>query len=272
MGLNFQGCWHEEIDMILEYYRPDNLEDSIELLSRTSPETIVLGGGLFINEVIKEPVAVVDIQDLGLDGIKSKGKQLDLGAGVTLQALLNHPACPFALKEAIKHQETYNRRQVATVAGSLVAATGRSSIPGVMLAVDAELEIVGKGNVSEILKLGDFLPLRKEKAAGRIITRVSLPAEIQVAYAYVARSPADFPIVAAAVARWTSGRTRVVLIGYGDQPIMVLDGPDSDGAEAAARDAYSDAGDQWAGAAYRSDIAGVLVKRCLDEIAGRKKD
>lgn len=258
--------------MILEYYRPDKLEDSIELLSRKSPETIVLGGGLFINEVIKEPIAVVDIQELGLDGIKSKGKQLDLGAGVTLQSLLNHPDCPLALKEAIKHQETNNRRQVATVAGALVAASGRSSIPGVMLALDAELEIVGVGNVSEKIKLGDFLPLRKEKIAGRIITSIYLPTEIQAAYAYVARSPADLPIVAAAVARWASGRTRVVLLGSGDQPILVIDGPDSDGAEAAARDAYSDAGDQWANAAYRSDIAGVLVKRCLDEIAGRKKD
>lgn len=258
--------------MILEYYRPDKLEDSIELLSRKTPDTIVLGGGLFINEVIKEPIAVVDIQELGLDGIKTKGNQLDLGAGVTLQALLNHPDCPPALKDAIKHQENYNRRQVATIAGALVAATGRASIPAVFLALDAELEIVGSGNVSEKIKLGDFLPLRQEMIAGRIITRVSFPTDVQVAYEYVARSPADLPIVAVAAVRWNSGRTRIVLLGYGDQPIMVLDGPDSDGAVAAARDAYSDAGDRWAEANYRTDIAGVLVQRCLDDIAGSKKD
>ncbi len=258
--------------MILEYHRPEKIEDMIDLLSRKSPVTIVLGGGLFINEVIKEPIGVVDIQDLGLDGIKSRGKLIDIGAGVTLQSLLEQPDIPLALKDAIKHQETNNRRQVATVAGTLVAATGRSSIPGVLLAMDAELELVGKGNKAEKIRLGDFLPLRKEKIAGKIITGITIPTDIQVAYHYAARSPADLPVVAAAASCWPSGRTRVVLIGYGDQPIMVLDGPDPDGAESAARDAYSEAEDQWASAAYRSDAAGVLVKRCLGEIAGRMRD
>ena len=138
--------------------------------------------------------------------------------------------------------------------------------------MDAELELVGKSNQAEKIRLGDFLPLRKEKIAGKIITGITIPADIQVAYHYVARSPADLPIVAAAVSSWPSGRTRVVLIGYGDQPIMILDGPESDGAESAARDVYSEAGDQWASAAYRSDTAGVLVKRCLGEIAGRMRD
>ena len=257
--------------MISEYHRPDELDDVIELLSRKSPETIVLGGGLFINELIKEPIAVVDIQDLGIDGIKTKGKQIAIGAGATLQSLVEEVTIPLALKEAIKHQETYNRRQVATVAGTLVAATGRSSIPGVFLALDAELDIAGTGKDVNKIKLGDFLPLRKEKITGRVITRITIPADIKVSYHYVARSPADFPIVAAAGARWPSGRTRVVLIGFGDQPIMVMDGPEPAGAEEAARDAYSEAGDQWALGDYRSDAAGVLVKRCLQDIAEIKE-
>ena len=47
---------------------------------------------------------------------------------------------------------------------------------------------------------------------------------------------------------------------------MVFDGLDADGADLAAEDAYAEAGDQWAGADYRSDTAAVLVRRCLDEI------
>jgi hypothetical protein len=47
---------------------------------------------------------------------------------------------------------------------------------------------------------------------------------------------------------------------------MIFDGPDSQGADIAARDAYSEANDQWASAAYRSDTAGILVARCLADI------
>jgi hypothetical protein len=48
---------------------------------------------------------------------------------------------------------------------------------------------------------------------------------------------------------------------------MVFDGPDAIGADLAARDAYAEAGDQWAGADYRSATAAVLVRRCLEEFA-----
>jgi hypothetical protein len=50
---------------------------------------------------------------------------------------------------------------------------------------------------------------------------------------------------------------------------MVFDGPDADGAEDAARDAYSEAGDQWASSAYRSDIGAVLVNRCLEQMTAK---
>jgi len=252
--------------MITEYHRPDNIEDLVALISRKSPRTIVLGGGLYINEIIKEPIAVADLQKLGLTAIKSKGKKLQVGAAATLQSLLDSDRIPAALKKGIKHQETYNRRQVATLAGSLVAANGRSAVGGVFLALDVELVIRRAKTDIEKVKLGDFLPVRQEKLAGGVITEISIPSEIKSSYQYVARSPADLPIVGAAVAQWPSGRTRVVLIGYGDQPVMVLDGPEADGAIEAAKDAYSDADDQWASAAYRSDTAGVLVKRCLEKI------
>ena len=60
----FQGFLNEELIMITEYHRPENLEELFTLVSRKSPRTIVLGGGLYINEVIKEPIAVA---------VKSKG-------------------------------------------------------------------------------------------------------------------------------------------------------------------------------------------------------
>jgi CO/xanthine dehydrogenase FAD-binding subunit len=236
-------------------------------VARKSPRTIVLGGGLFINEVIKEPIAVADLQNVGLDAVQNKGQNLHFGAAVTLQTLLDSDLLPAALQKSIRHQETYNRRQVATLAGSLVAASGRSAVAGVFLALDAELLIAEANVETEKIRIGDFMPVRGEKIAGRVIIEIIISQAVRVAYQYVARSPADLPIVGAAVAQWPSGRTRAVLLGYGDQPVMVLDGPGPEGIVEAARDAYSGAEDAWGSAAYRSDTAGVLVKRCVEEIA-----
>ena len=253
--------------MIIEYHRPKTIEETISLLSREDPCTVVLGGGLYLNEKVKTPIAVADIQSLGLDTIETKGKKHILGAGVKLQQMIDVDQLPPALISSIKHQETYNRRQVATLAGTVITADGRSPIPAVLLALDAELEMIGNNNQSEMIHLGDFLPLREKKLEGKLVIKIIIPSNTKTAYHYAARSPADRPIIAAAVSQWPSGRTRVVLAGYGDQPVMVLDGPDAGGAEIAARDAYSQAGDQWASAEYRADTAAVLVRRSLNQIA-----
>jgi len=253
--------------MIIEYHRPETPDEVLTLLSRKDPHTVVIGGGLYINEIVQDPIAVVDLQALDLNRIELKGKELHLGASATLQAIVVHDNIPLSLVEAIRHQETYNRRQVATIAGSIVAGNGRSAVLSVLLALDGEIVFQGIKKTPERIHLGDFLPIKQELLTGKLITEIILPNIIKAAYFYSARSPADLPIVAAAAARLPSGRTWVVLAGYGDQPRMVFDGPDSRGAEIAARDAYSDAVDQWASAEYRSDTAAVLVLRCLDQIS-----
>lgn len=253
--------------MITEYYRPQKLEDALDLLASEDLSAVALGGGLYINEIIKDPVAVVDLQDLGLTEIRKTGKTLHLGGAVTLQSLLDSGLAAPALENAIKHQENYNRRQVATLAGTIAACGGRSPVIGVLLALDAEVELAAAGDEPQTKLLGDVLPLRDEILSGRLITAVRLPAEVPAAYHYAARSPADLPIIGAAAAQWPSGRTRVVLLGYGEAPQMVFDGPDADGADLAAKDAYAEAGDQWAGGEYRSATAAVLVRRCLEEFA-----
>jgi CO/xanthine dehydrogenase FAD-binding subunit len=257
--------------MIIEYHRPETIDEALALLSRKDPPTVPLSGGLYINEVVKSQIAVVDIQALGLNKIQKKGKNLILGAGSTLQTISENGNTPRALLEAIKYQETYNRRQIASIVGTLIAVTGRSAIPAVMLAMDAVIELVGGKDKTTKLPLGELLPLREDNLLGRLMTSVTIPLGIESRFEYVARSPADLPIVAAAVSQWPAGRTRVVLAGYGDQPVMVFDGPDSEGAEIAARDAYSKSDDQWATGEYRAETAAVLVQRCIEDITEKKE-
>ena len=249
--------------MIIEYYRPKTLEEALELLSRTDLAARPLGGGTALTRPSPDHYVAVDLQDLGLDDIQARGKMLSLGATVTLQRLQSIQGIPRALVEATRHEATYNLRQVATVAGTLVACDGRSSFTTVMLALDARL-LIHPGE--EQTSLGDLLHLRSERLHRRLITNINIPLNADLAYAYVARSPADQPIVCVGAARWPSGRTRLAIGGYGETPMMVFDGTEPSGAETAASDAYSHAGDEWASADYRREIVSILTRRCLKEL------
>lgn len=253
--------------MIAAYHRPQQLKEALSLLAREEHRTIVLAGGLAVNQGgAPADAEVVDIQSLELGGISSRGKTLRIGAAATLQSLLESAETPPALKEAVRRQDAYNRRQMATAAGAVLAGDGRSPFAAALYALDPILVIAEQGRDPAKRHLGDIYALGQEELRGQLITEILVPGQAALAYHAVARSPADRPLVCAAAARWPSGRTRVVLGGTGSRPVLVLDGPTPDGATAAARDAYRDAGDAWASAEYRSDAAGVLVDRCLADI------
>ena len=262
--------------MIIEYLRPTTLEEALRLLSRSQPVTVPMGGGSKINQPSSQPIAVVDLQSLKLNTYKLHGKLLDLGATLTLQTLLERMASASqansgmvgAFSKAIQHEASYNLRQMATIAGTLVAADGRSPFTTVMLALDATVFLRSSsfGNNEEKIGLGDLLPFRKERLQGCLITRVSIPTRVRLAYETVARTPADLPIVCVAASKWPSGRTRVAIGGFGREPWLAFDGSEAQGAEMAAQDAYSRAGDEWASADYRSEAAGILTRRCIESL------
>jgi CO/xanthine dehydrogenase FAD-binding subunit len=255
--------------VIIEYHRPSSLDEALRLLVRKDPTTLPMGGGSILTRPSSKKFAVVDLQQLDLDRITRRGSQVEVGATVTLQVL--HETCSDenltfgkALLKVIEHEANYNQRQQATVAGTLLSAGGRSPLNTAFLALDAQLSLLPG---DETVSLGDLLPVAVDKMPGRLITKIILPQKTQLAYEYVARTPADLPIVCAALARWPSGRTRLALGGFGDYPVLAMDGPEADGMLVAAADAYSSAGDQWAGAEYRQAIASVLAKRCLASFA-----
>jgi CO/xanthine dehydrogenase FAD-binding subunit len=254
--------------MIVEYHRPTQLSEALSLLARDDPAGVPIGGGSAFDRYGGAPLAVIDLQALGLDMIEIKGNTLELGATLSLQALVNwieaHQGIGLgALKNAILHEAAYNLRQVGSVAGALVAADGRSPFATVMLALDTVLSLE-PGN--EPVGLGELLPLREEKLKQRLITRLSLPTNLRLAYETVARSPADRPIVCVGMAIWPSGRTRLALGGFGAAPTLAFDGTEPDGAETAARSAYSQAQDAWASAEYRQEIAEVLAHRAIQSL------
>jgi len=246
--------------MITVYHRPKNLDEALNLLAQ--PKLIPLGGGTLLSRSAADPVEVVDLQSLGLNTVKKQGNSLEVGATVTLQQLLESEHCPEALKPALKLEAPLNLRNAATVAGTLVTADGRSTFATVLLALDAKLDIRSSKDDARTSNIGDFLPLRPRG----LITSVSLPLNVRLAFEYVSRTPADKPIVCAALARWNSGRTRLALGGCGKSPLLAMDGTEAEGIEAAARNAFHEAADEWGSAEYRMDVAATLAKRCWENL------
>lgn len=250
--------------MITTYHRPKTLAEALKLLSR--PNTRPLGGGTLLSKPTNEPVEVVDLQALGLDAIGKNGNDLVLGATITLQQLLESKDCPEALKIAVKLEAPLNLRNSATVAGTIVACDGRSTFATALLALDAKLEQAMFDNSKveyRVSNIGEFLPLRSTS----LITKIMIPLiNVKFAFEYVSRTPADKPIVCAALAQWNSGRTRLALGGYGKSPLLAMDGTEAEGLEPAARNTYHEANDKWASGEYRMDVAATLAKRCLEAI------
>ncbi len=252
--------------MIIEYQRPQTIEDALRKLARAEPRSFALGGGTYLNRARDEQYAVVDLQALGLEVIKISGNLFHVGATSKLQDLYDFKGLPEDLYKAVQLEASDNLRQMATIAGTLVTSTGRSPMVTVLLAMDANLEIQELDTAPRLVKLGDWLPLRANSKPGRLITQITIPINIQLAYEYIARSPSDQPIVCAGLAHWKSGRTRLSLGGMGDAPVLAMDGPEADGIEAAAINAYSHAEDQWGSAEYRQEMAGVLAQRCFQRM------
>lgn len=248
--------------MITQYYRPQTLEEALKLLSQ--PATRPLGGGTILTRWNESSFSVVDLQAIGLDTIRKSGNNLEIGATVTLQTLLESQYSSKALKTALELEAPLNLRNMGTVAGALVTCDGRSSFGAVLLALDAKCCLISDRPV--IFGIGDFLPLRDELLRGKLITKIEIPLNIKLAFETVARSPADKPIVCAALVQWPSGRTRLALGGWGKHALLAMDGNEFGGLYEAARNACADAGDEWASSEYRMEIAGILAKRCLNGI------
>jgi CO/xanthine dehydrogenase FAD-binding subunit len=248
--------------MITSYFRPQSLEEALKLLSE--PNTRPLGGGTMLSRPGDESYAVVDLQSLGLDKLHKSGIHFEIGATVPLQTLLESQHTPAALMTALKRENPLNLRTRGTVAGTLVSCDGRSPFATIMLALDAKLTVLAAE--SETIHLGDFLPQRSSFLQGKLITKIEIPLHAKLAFETVARTLYDKPIICTALAQWPSGRTRLVIGGWGPSPTVAMDGSDASGIEASAHNAAHDAADVWASAEYRSDVAAVLVRRCLEHL------
>jgi CO/xanthine dehydrogenase FAD-binding subunit len=251
-----------EVNMILEYHRPPTIDKALELLSRPSPKSYPLGGGTRLSHNTQEDFAVVDLQNLNLNGVLEESGRLLIGACVRLQGLIDSSKTPTWLKNASAREAGRNLREMETIAGLLMSANGRSPLAIALLAADIHARVLPG---DEGMTFPQLLSVRKNVRQPWLITQITFDAAVDLQCEFIARSPVDLPVLGIAAARWPSGRTRIAVGGFGEAPLLAFDGDKIADVLPAVAESLKDGGDEWASAEYRRTVASVMVKRLLHE-------
>lgn len=248
--------------MITEYHRPENLDQAKKLLSRKTPVTIPLGGGTLISRKTDKPVAVVDLQALGLDRIEFEQYKCQIGAMVRLQDLVENMDLPEGLRRAARRESNINIRRSATVGGLLMKGDGRSPLLGCLLALDVKITWE-PGRKS--IYLSEWLAKDRKKEPGKLITEIDFTLPDEVDYEDVARSPEDRPLVFVTTVEWKTGEIRVVFGGAGNAPILGSDGSKNLLAEVFNRYSYAAAMERAAYTDYQQAAIRTLIERMVPQ-------
>ncbi len=245
--------------MILEYHRPSSLDAALVLLGRSSPLTRPLAGGTIVNQRSNEQFDVVDLQDLSLNHILAEQDKITMGAMVTLQQLVESADLNESVRSAAKADASFNLRQMATVGGTIAAGNGNSVLLTVLSGLHAEITFGGHPTTEYV---GDFLPLRKQRISGKLITSVGFSRQVNLAWEKISRTPSDEADLVVCVAQWSSGRTRVVVGDKSSFPRLAMDGTSASGAAIAAKNLFSGVDE------YMFQMAPILTDRCFMKLQG----
>lgn len=244
--------------MINEYHRAKTINEAVQLLARSTITSYPLGGGTVLSQFKGvDEIAVVDLQDLGLDKISFRSEMVSIGASVTLQQLLEAVSQP-AYRRAIELESSFNNRQRATMAGALVSADGRSPLATLMLALDIKLIWMPGGNE---FSYKEWLLTRKIRGNIGFISAINYSAPAQIVYDQVSRSPQDKPILCISVCRWNPSTLRISVGGFGESPVLFYDGSPSAYTFETCQSVLDGSDDDWASSEYRKHVAKILINR-----------
>lgn len=277
-----------------EYACPDTIAEALGLLTSPGGEAKPLAGGQSLVPMlafrVAAPTLLVDLRKLSeLRGIAITDRGVTLGAMARWSEVLNNVELRTAhplLVAAVGHVAHYQIRNRGTVGGSVAHADPAAELPGILVACDAEIDVVGKAG-ARVIAAADFFqgPLTTALAFDEIVMRIRLPPwpiSRRFGFQEFARRRGDFAIAAAALFYDRHGGTacnaHVVAIGVADRPVRmaaveqvingnIIDEATIAEAERAAIDALDPPDDIHASAAYRRALIGVMVERALRSAA-----
>jgi len=131
--------------MIQEFFKPQTITEAVELKEKYNDEAVFMAGGTDVNclDSKYEIEKVIGIEQLKLNEISKTHSELSIGAGVTIQELIDSPKIPDQLTTAARHFVNRNIRNIATIGGNIASNNSTSNLIPILVALHAELKIGG---------------------------------------------------------------------------------------------------------------------------------
>jgi putative selenate reductase FAD-binding subunit len=131
--------------MIQQFFKPQTMAEAVALKDKHKDEAVFMAGGTDVNcrDTAGAISMVIGIEQLKLNKISKSVEALSIGAGVTIQELIDSPKIPDQLTIAAAHFVNRNIRNIATIGGNIASNHTTSNLIPILIALDAELQLAG---------------------------------------------------------------------------------------------------------------------------------
>jgi putative selenate reductase FAD-binding subunit len=289
--------------MVSEILRPQTIGEAARLASK--PGTAILGGGTWLNSGIaaadaaglgaapagakgsaegtandgSEPLALISLENLGLDFVEWRNTALRIGAAATLQQILDAPGVPEVVRNAAAATSSRTLRAMVTVGGELGHCPADSVLIPVFVALDARVRVAGRSPLGIV----EYRSARAQGPVGLIVEVTVSDADGPCAVASLSRTSHGRRslVIAVAAARFQPDVTQVRIVASDcrGQVLRLADAEEAlEGSELPAKDrieklvraAFWPTSDIHASTEYKRYLAGVYAADLLHALAGRQ--
>ncbi|TMD68539.1 MAG: xanthine dehydrogenase family protein subunit M [Chloroflexi bacterium] len=277
---------------IAAYHKPSTLVEAAALLAEEGRTIIAGGTDLLVNPRYMVGVReVVDIRKLGLNYIRAENGWLHIGAGATMrtvaqQATLQRLANGILARGAAVCGSP-NIRNMATLVGNVSSALPSADTPPALLALNAEVVLVGTHGERVVPLDNFFVGPAKSVRERELISELRIPLaeddDLQGGFYKIGRTAEDISMVNAAttlkIRDDTIAMARLVLGAVAPVPLRILRAEEALAGQPATeetfqrvaeivRDEVRPITDHRATAAYRRKMSAVAAVRALRQAAG----
>lgn len=280
-----------------DYHDPTALSEAVQLLERYGSDAKLMAGGQSLLPMMKfrlvSPQVIVDLWRVpDLAYIREESGVIAIGPMTTHYMLHSSKLIQTKLPILAETAQVVGDplvRNLGTMGGSAAHAAPNADYPAVLVALGAEMRIVGPKGTRNLAAKGFFKDMfTTALEPSEVLTEIRIPippAHAAGTYLKLSRRGTDFALVSvAAVLEWEDGgrcaAARLVLGGVGPVPVEAKEAEEllkgktltstliQEVGEAAAK-GLDPISDVQADAQYRIDVSKVCVRRALQAAWGR---
>jgi CO/xanthine dehydrogenase FAD-binding subunit len=262
------------------FYQPKSIGEALERKAELKERAAFIAGGtdivVLLNAGKAAPENFIDLTHVKeLTAISKHNGTLELAGNVTYAQCGRLPVK--CLAHASLSVGGPGIRELGTIAGNLATASPAGDGSTALLALDAEVELTSLRGVRKMLLERFFLSYRKTALApDEMITKVSIPANYKSDWLKNGkRGAVNISVVAAAVAITPKKEARIALASVAPFPVRChkaeaafAKGGDARQVAEIVRSEIKPITDHRASADYKTHLAGVLVRRLLENLCG----